>query len=557
MSDMKESYETLQNEVARLRELNTTLEDERDLLKLQYHKLEEQMRQFSALLENSSDFIGMADFQGNIIYLNKGGQNMVGIDTQEEVAKTNIQNYLFPEDAEYVVREVLPILMEKGQWKKEFRFRHFKTGQPIAVDYTLFVLKDETTGEPIALGTVTRDISEAKAIAEHQQRLIAVIENSSDFIGIADQEGNALYVNEAGRKMIGLESDEEVKNTNIQSYFSPEDLEIAHREIMPTVLEKGRWVGEFRFRHFKTGKTIPVSYNLFAVRDKETQEIIALSTVSRDISEQQEREQALRTFLALTENAPDGVAVASLEGVITYANNEYHSLTGYAKDEMNGTHIKRLFGGDDSELDGILKETFEEGFWYGIWPFVRKDGSTFSGQVSCFLIRSEDGEAFSLGFIMRDITAQLQAEEERSRLQEQVIQAQRAAIRELGTPLIPLAEQIVAMPLVGTIDTSRAQQIMETLLEGCSKHQAEVVILDITGVKVVDSQVADALVRTARAASLLGSEVVITGISPEIAQTLVQIGIDLGTIVTRATLQSGIQYALQTRNLTFDDSSKA
>lgn len=557
MSDMKESYEALQSELASLRELNATLTHERDLLKLQYHKLEDQLRQLNALLENSSDFIGMADFQGNIIYLNKGGQNMVGLETQEEVASTNIQNYLFPEDAEYILREVLPLLMEKGHWRNEFRFRHFQTGEPIPVDYTLFLLKDEETGQPIALGTVTRDISAAKATEEHQQLLSAVIENSSDFIGIADKEGNVLYLNEAGRKMIGLETDEEVASSNIQSYFSPEDLAFVQEKIMPEVMEKGRWIGEFRFRNFKTGKQIPVSYNLFAVRDKETQELISLSTVSRDISEQQEREQALRTFFALSENAPDGVAVASLEGVVSYANNEYLSLTGYQSEDINGTDIRKLFGGSETELDAILKETFDQGFWYGIWPFVRKDGSIFSGQASCFLIRTNEGEAFSLGFIMRDITAQLQAEEERIRLQEQVIQAQRAAIRELGTPLIPLADRIVAMPLVGTIDTSRAQQIMETLLEGCSKHQAEIVILDITGVKVVDSQVADALVRTARAASLLGSEVVITGISPEIAQTLVQIGIDLGTIVTRATLQSGIQYALQTRNLSFEDTPRA
>jgi rsbT co-antagonist protein RsbR len=427
------SLEALQSELATLRERNATLEQAHERLQLQYDQLEDQMRHFTALLENSSDFIGIADFQGKVSYLNRAGQQLVGFESQEAVANTTIQAYFLPDDAQYLEREILPTVMEKGQWKGEFRFRNFKSGEIIDIDYSLFVLRDEKTGEPIALGSVTRDISEAKAIAEHQQRLIAVIENSSDFIGIANKEGKVLYLNEAGRKMIGLETDEEVAETNIQSYFFPEDLPTVRNELMPEIYKKGRWLGEFRFRNFKTGNPIPISYNLFAVRDQETQEIISLSTVSRDIS------------------------------------------------------------------------------------------------------------------------AQLQTEEERTRLQEQVIQAQQAAIRELGTPLIPLADQIVAMPLVGTIDTSRAQQIMETLLEGCSTYQAEVVILDITGVKVVDSQVADGLVRTARAASLLGSEVVLTGISPEVAQTLVQIGMDMGSIVTRSTLRSGIQYALQTRNLSFED----
>jgi len=128
--------------------------------------------------------------------------------------------------------------------------------------------------------------------------------------------------------------------------------------------------------------------------------------------------------------------------------------------------------------------------------------------------------------------------------QAAVIAAQRDFIRELSTPLMPLADGVLAMPLIGTIDTSRAQQIMEALLEEVTVQRARVVILDITGVRVVDTQVAQALIQTTRAASLLGTQVVLTGIQPEIAQTLVQLGIDLGHIVTRSTLQDGIAYAL-------------
>lgn len=85
---------------------------------------------------------------------------------------------------------------------------------------------------------------------------------------------------------------------------------------------------------------------------------------------------------------------------------------------------------------------------------------------------------------------------------------------------------------------------METLLEGIAAHQAEVVIVDITGVKVVDTQVAQALVQTAQAVRLLGARIILTGIQPQIAQTLVHLGADVGNIITRSTLQSGITYAL-------------
>ncbi|WP_044248336.1 STAS domain-containing protein [Chondromyces apiculatus] len=101
------------------------------------------------------------------------------------------------------------------------------------------------------------------------------------------------------------------------------------------------------------------------------------------------------------------------------------------------------------------------------------------------------------------------------------------------------------MPLVGVVDSVRAQQVMNTLLEGLATSRATVAILDITGVKVVDSQVADSLLRAAQGARLLGVEVVLTGIRPEVAQTLVTLGVDLRGLVTRGSLQSGITHALQ------------
>ena len=88
---------------------------------------------------------------------------------------------------------------------------------------------------------------------------------------------------------------------------------------------------------------------------------------------------------------------------------------------------------------------------------------------------------------------------------------------------------------------------METLLEGIGEQHASIAILDITGVRVVDTQVANALIRTAQAAQLLGARVILTGITPEVAQTLVQLGIDLRSVATRSTLQSGIAYALARR----------
>jgi rsbT co-antagonist protein RsbR len=125
----------------------------------------------------------------------------------------------------------------------------------------------------------------------------------------------------------------------------------------------------------------------------------------------------------------------------------------------------------------------------------------------------------------------------------------REAIQELSTPIIPLYNGVLVVPLVGRVDSVRAQTLTESLLEAIAREQAEMVLLDITGVAVVDTSVANHLMQTARAASLLGSQVVLVGISAEVAQTLVQLGLDLGRLTTLSNLQSGIEYALAQQGL--------
>jgi rsbT co-antagonist protein RsbR len=250
--------------------------------------------------------------------------------------------------------------------------------------------------------------------------LIALIENSTDFIGISTLEGKALYVNKGGRTMLGIPNDQEIKDTAFPNYVPEHELVRYQHEISPVLFQQGMWQGEFTYRHFGTNESIPVHYTVFVINDLQTEQPIAL------------------------------------------------------------------------------------------------------------------------GHVCRDITQQKQTEEDRLAMQERIIQAQRAALHELSTPLVPLSDAVIMLPLVGTIDSGRAQQVMETLLEGIAQHQAEMVILDITGVPTIDTQVARALVQTARAARLLGTTVILTGIGPAMAQTLVHLGADLSHIITCGTLQSGI-----------------
>jgi len=126
---------------------------------------------------------------------------------------------------------------------------------------------------------------------------------------------------------------------------------------------------------------------------------------------------------------------------------------------------------------------------------------------------------------------------------ERIIRQQQEAIRELSTPVLQVRERLLILPIIGLIDPQRARQLTEQLLRGIRTNRARVVVIDITGVAAMDATVANHLVQTVEASRLLGATVIVTGLSPEIAQTLVTIGVDLGKMNTVGDLQGGIEEA--------------
>jgi rsbT co-antagonist protein RsbR len=157
---------------------------------------------------------------------------------------------------------------------------------------------------------------------------------------------------------------------------------------------------------------------------------------------------------------------------------------------------------------------------------------------------------------VRERTAELEqevAERERAQaenlqLQQEVIEAQRQTLQELSTPIIPVMEGVIVMPLIGSIDTLRAKDVTRSLLAGIREHSARIVILDITGVPIVDSGVAAHLNKTVQTARLKGARTIVTGISEAVAETIVDLGIDWSKVDTMRDLQTGLRAALRQRN---------
>ncbi len=128
---------------------------------------------------------------------------------------------------------------------------------------------------------------------------------------------------------------------------------------------------------------------------------------------------------------------------------------------------------------------------------------------------------------------------------EKIVRQQQEAIRELSTPVLQVRERLLILPIIGVIDSLRARQLTEQLLRAIRSNRAKVVVMDITGVPAIDSKVANHLVQTVDASRLMGAAVIVTGVSPEIAQTLVTLGVDLSKMNTVGDLQGGIEVADQ------------
>ncbi len=279
--------------------------------------------------------------------------------------------------------------------------------------------------------------------------------------------------------------------------------------------------------------------------------------VARDVTEQREAAAALQAsearFREITQNIPGAVFQFTVrDGVWTvdFITERIQEIAGVSAAEimhdfnalMARVHPEDLEAYTASVVSAVERLTP----WMFEGRFVLPDGNIHWWQGTSTPVRNNRDEIIFNGFVL-DITDRKQAEEaiRQSQIQQEIILAQQATLEELSTPLIPISDTVMVMPLIGSMDSRRAQQVLDTLLHGVAVARAEIAIIDITGVSIVDTQVANALIRAAQAVKLLGAQVMLTGIRPEVAQTLVGLGVDLSMIITRSSLQSGIALAMQ------------
>ena len=260
------------------------------------------------------------------------------------------------------------------------------------------------------------------------------------------------------------------------------------------------------------------------------------------------------SFRLLVQSVKDyAIIMLDPEGRVASWNEGAQNFKGYQAEEIIGKNFSVFYPPEDirsGKPEKELKLAAEQGRFEDDGWRVRKDGSKFWANVVITALRDADGKLRGFGKVTRDLT-------ERKRMDEAL--AQKAAndalarrsqeILDISTPVVQVWEGIILAALIGSLDSQRTQQLMEKLLEGIVETRSTVAIVDITGVPSVDTQTGRHLVETMSAVRLLGADVILTGVRPAIAQTLVHLGIDLGEVTTRPSLAGGLRTAMEMLNL--------
>lgn len=235
---------------------------------------------FRSIFNNVSVGIFLIGIDGYILSANEAQCRFLGYAMQDLVGM-HFSEFTHPEDCHLDQASYRQLLRQEIK-SYAINKRHIKSDGSLVWGRLTVSLIHHQTGTVHYTAVVCEDITEQKRATAEQQKLAEIVENCSDFISISTPQGQGIYLNAAGRKMLGLPNDLPIQQIQMMDYLMPENLDEFYHQILPDVWSKGRWEGEFQFRHFQTGKTIPVLHNLFAIRNPQTGECTALATVSRD-----------------------------------------------------------------------------------------------------------------------------------------------------------------------------------------------------------------------------------------------------------------------------------
>ncbi|MDI1484553.1 PAS domain-containing protein [Polyangium sp. y55x31] len=397
-----------------------------------------------------------------------------------------------------------------------------------------------------AIGRHYAKVAEARC-RDGAARFRSLVGAIGNVIVIVDEDGRISDWNGEAERVYGCPRAEAIGKDYFEMFLPPE-VHASIRADMRKVLAGEPTRSYENPVLARDGSIRLVEWNVDRVVDGEGR-AVAIVASGYDVTEHRKNRERLERsraeIQAILDNAPIVVFVKDVEGRYTFVNRQYDELFGFDRGWVLGRFDRDFLPPEvvQQNRDNDLAALAAGRSLDSEETIPGKDGIHVY-MASKFPLADASGTPYAVCGIALDITVRKRAEEERAEFAQKIIDAQHAALRALSTPLLPIASGVVLMPLVGAIDAGRAALVLETLLDGVGVHQAEVAILDITGLRDVDAEVATGLVQAAQAAALLGAEVVLTGVRPAAARTLIELGVDMRGIKTLSSLQQGVTHAI-------------
>jgi len=249
-------------------------------------------------------------------------------------------------------------------------------------------------------------------------------------------------------------------------------------------------------------------------------------------------EERLRSYFQLD---VVGVAFTRLDGEWIEFNDKLCELVGCSREEVVRSTLHEIFG--SPEMGALLPAAVGDAISFDRW-FLRADGERTDVSVAIQRLAGGGTEGEHIVVVLHDITERTRVERD-LRAKVELIERQKEVIRELAVPVIQVWDGVLTVPLTGVFDSGRSADVMDKLLNEVIRVQAKFVLLDLTGVEVVDSATANRFLMLAGALKLLGVSGILTGIRPSVAQTLVSLGVDLASIRTFSTLRDGLRFCMR------------
>lgn len=405
------------------------------------------------------------------------------------------------------------------------------------------------------LRTLQREIERREQIEreliDREQRVRRYFEMSVTGIVVSSLEKGCIDVNHAFCAMIGYSRDE-IMGMSWADFTHPEDLgadvvqwrrvlagEIDGYEIDKRYIRKG---GDMVDTHIRvTCARRPdrsIDYFIAFVQD-----LTAIREASRQLKRSKQR------LARLFNQTPLGVIEWSLEDKIVDWNPAAANIFGFTREEILGREwLPLIIPPGIRDKIGLIARQLVEGAGprHVINENLTKDGRIIMCEWFNTPLVDDSGQLIGVSSMVQDVTERVRAEREQ-REHLATIERQRDAIRELAVPIINVWEGVLALPVVGALDSSRASEVMERLLAKIVETRAAYAIVDLTGVEVVDTSAANHLLKIISAVELLGSRAMVTGIRPAVAQTMIGLGVDLSGIRTKSTLKDALEACIAER----------